>query len=81
MVAQSTGTIYYPNGGDEPDEVNNVEKIIITDTLQNETYTIQVGAVEQIGAGCRLGSESWNWSWVFIIFINLGVARSVGQSN
>ena len=42
VEAQSTGTVYYPNGADEPDEVNNVEKIIITDTTQAETYYIRV---------------------------------------
>lgn len=42
VIAQSTGTTYYPNGADEADTVNNVEKIIITDTTELETYTIQV---------------------------------------
>ena len=42
VIAQSTGTVYYPNGLDEADTVNNVEKVIITDTTELETYTIQV---------------------------------------
>lgn len=45
VIAQSTGTMYYPNGGTEADTVNNVEKITITDTTELETYTIQVRAV------------------------------------
>ena len=42
VIAQSTGTEYYPNGGDGADTVNNVEKVIITDTTELETYTIRV---------------------------------------
>lgn len=43
VIAQSTGTTYYPNGGSEADSLNNVEKVVITDTTEVETYTIQVG--------------------------------------
>lgn len=42
VIAQSTGTEYYPNGGDDADRVNNVEKVVITDTTEGETYTIRV---------------------------------------
>lgn len=42
VIAQSTGIEYYPNGLDEPDTVNNVEKVVITDTTEEETYTIRV---------------------------------------
>lgn len=43
VIAQSTGETYYPNGLDEADSLNNVEKVVITDTTEEETYTIQVG--------------------------------------
>lgn len=43
VIAQSTGTEYYPNGLEEADAVNNVEKITITDTTEGESYTIRVG--------------------------------------
>ncbi|CAM9425618.1 unnamed protein product [Ectocarpus fasciculatus] len=46
VIAQSTGTEYYPNGGEEADTVNNVEKITITDTTEGETYTIRVSCDE-----------------------------------
>lgn len=42
VIAQSTGTEYYPNGGDGADSVNNVEKVVITDTTEGEAYTIRV---------------------------------------
>lgn len=42
VIAQSTGTEYYPNGLDEADGVNNVERVVITDTTEGETYTIRV---------------------------------------
>ena len=42
VIAQSTGTEYYPNGGDGADNVNNVERVVITNTTEGETYTIRV---------------------------------------
>ena len=49
VIAQSTGAEYYPNGGDEADTVNNVEKVIITDTTEMETYTIRVRVSTGLG--------------------------------
>lgn len=43
VIAESTGTEYYPNGLEEADTVNNVEKITITDTTEGENYIIRVG--------------------------------------
>lgn len=42
VIAQSTGNVYYPNGLSEADDVNNVEKVTVSDTTELETYTIQV---------------------------------------
>eukprot|EP00752_Nemacystus_decipiens_P002900 g2698.t1 len=46
VIAQSTGTEYYPNGGDGADSVNNVERVVITDTTEGETYTIRVSCID-----------------------------------
>ncbi|CAM9547842.1 unnamed protein product [Ectocarpus sp. 6 AP-2014] len=46
VIAESTGTEYYPNGLEEADTVNNVEKITITDTTQGENYIIRVSCNE-----------------------------------
>ncbi|CAN0357622.1 unnamed protein product, partial [Hapterophycus canaliculatus] len=58
VIAQSTGTEYYPNGGEEADTVNNVEKVVISDTTEGETYTIRVI--------CNDLSESETQSFAFI---------------
>lgn len=42
VTAQSTGNVYYPNGGSGADTLNNVEKITISDATALETYTIKV---------------------------------------
>lgn len=63
VTAQSTGTVYYPNGYSGADSLNNVEKVIITDTSPLETYTIQVRFSKCLTSGrlCSLGTR-----WIFV---------------
>ncbi len=42
VVDNSTGIVYYPNGLNEADHVNNVEKIVINPTTSNTTYILYV---------------------------------------
>lgn len=59
VIAQSTGDVYYPNGLDEEDSVNNVEKVVISDTTEGETYTISVrSGVAAFARGLRAFSTA-----------------------
>lgn len=59
VTAQSTGTVYYPNGYSGADTLNNVEKVVITDTSPLETYTIQVrfSSCYTPGGLCSIGTR------------------------
>jgi len=44
LTVRKNSTVYYPNGLNEPDTINNVERVQIFDTKDKDIYTITVHA-------------------------------------